>query len=142
MQTDMPEAMTDDAVCAKLRGGGAQWPVPQLAASRIEALAARLATVEAERDAAMARIDVLTIKAAEAYRDGHIVGERRAVARIVADLREEAANAKYRGTAILEARRWWKPFPAKDYRRWLAVYAVSRELADRYERGDHLQEGE
>ena len=52
----------------------------------------RAARIEAERDAAIARIEALTITAIEAYRDGHFVGEQRATAAIVAWVRGMSDN--------------------------------------------------
>jgi hypothetical protein len=87
----------------------------RLFTTTIEALAARLATVEAERDAAVAQMQTMTDTANDTWSMGAAEGERRAVARIVAWLRGDTHG-------------------------YTTAYAWC--VADGLERGDHLQEGE
>jgi hypothetical protein len=118
MQTDLEPIKA--ALCERLRG---DWTIsPDViwdAAATIEALAARLAKAEAERDAAVAENESLKTWMPS---DNHMVaeGERRERERIVADLRNTCSGTSDEYAARIIGRR--------------DLY-----LADRYERGDHLQ---
>lgn len=85
-----------------------------IAAWNIRAPDTRLAAAEAERDAAVARAEALADSYSKPFAAQVAEGERRATAAIVADLR-------------LQGRTYWDGDPDAD------------ELADRYERGDHLK---
>ncbi len=133
--------MSDDLICAKLRAkDGLLWPIPQLAATRIEELTERLAKAEAERDAAVAKLaeqgkvaGLVRIDPKE-YEDGLYRTPWGTVMRVEQQTYADGnAEGECRATAAIVG--WLR---AVDWCSESRSYAGA--FADAIERGDHITE--